>query len=71
MTGQAFDSHREAETLSQCDAILAALTQLESLIKAGPRLTAARESRRADAFREVRFDYADLADHCRRNLKGW
>lgn len=70
MTDSGYSSQRESETLAQCDAILAALTHLESLIKAGPRMTAARERRRAEAFGEVRFDYADLADQCRHNLTG-
>lgn len=70
MTDAGYSSQREADTLAKCDAILAALTHLKSLIKAGPRLTVAEEARISVAIPVIRFPYADLADHCRHNLKG-
>lgn len=67
---QMFSSERERETLAQCEAVLVKLAELESAIRSGPTLTRDENHHFRDWCRRMKFRYGDIADHCRRNLKG-
>lgn len=69
MTQLDYSSQREEETLNECENILRAIYDLESLIASGPRLTVREENFRRDAFTRIRNSYQGVANNCRYHLK--